>query len=95
MPVIGKKVLVGCLYRSPSSLLSNNDNFLKLINQANDIAGKNRLLMLGDFNVPNIDWVNYTTKTGARRIERDFLGAVTDNIMYQHVKENTRIRGPH
>ena len=93
-PESGKNVLVGCIYRSPSSLITNNDNFLKLINHANDVAGNNRLLILGDFNVPNIDWQNYSTKPGARKIEKDFLETVTGNSMYQHVKENTRIRGP-
>ena len=79
----GKKVLVGCIYRSPSSLIANNDKLLSLINQANDIAGNSRLLILGDFNVPNVDWINKTTIPGARKIERDFLRTITDNLMYQ------------
>ena len=29
---------------------------LKKIDQAYEIAGDNRLLLLGDFNVPGIDW---------------------------------------
>ena len=29
----------------------------------------------------------------AIKIEKDLLGKITDNLMYQHVKENTRIRG--
>ena len=44
--------------------------------------------------MPNIDWQNYSIKPGARKIEKDFLEAVSGNSMYQHVKENTRIRGP-
>ena len=93
-PDKGKKILVGCVYRSPSSLITNNDNLLRLINQANDIAGNSRMLILGDFNVPKIDWVNKATMPGARKIERDFLGTITDNLLYQHVRENTRTRGP-
>ena len=93
-PTKGKKVLVGCIYRSPSSSTVNNDKLLKLIKQANDIAGGSRLLLLGDFNVPNIDWENRVPEPRARKIEKDFFETITDNLMYQHVKENTRIRGP-
>ena len=55
-PNKGKKVLVGCIYRSTSSSTVNNDKLLKLIGHANDIAGGSRLMLLGDFNVPYIDW---------------------------------------
>ena len=71
-PTNGKKVLIGCIYRSPSSLTVNNDKLLKLINQANDIAGGSRLLILGDFNVPYIDWENRFPEPRARKVEKDF-----------------------
>ena len=71
----------------------NNDKLLKLIDQANEIAGNSRLLILGDFNIPKIDWISNTSMPTAKRIEKDLLGKITDNLMYQHVKENTRIRG--
>ena len=54
-PTSGKKILVGCIYRSTSSLGVNNDKLKDLIKQANEVAGRNRLLIMGDFNVPNID----------------------------------------
>ena len=93
-PNKGKKVLVGCIYRSTSSSTINNDKLLKLIGHANDISGGSRLLLLGDFNVPYIDWVNRVPEPRARKIEKDFLESITDNLMYQHVMEHTRIRGP-
>ena len=63
---------------------------LKEIEQANEIAGDNRLLLLGDFNLPGIDWRDRDLKRGARRIERDMLDVVNDCFLYQHVKEDTR-----
>ena len=51
-------------------------------------------MLLGDFNVPYIDWVNRVPEPRARKIEKDFLESITDNLMYQHVMEHTRIRGP-
>ena len=65
-------------------------NLLKL---ANDIAGGNRLLILGDFNVPNIDWVSKSILPRARKLDRDFFETVSDNFLCQHVKEHTRFRG--
>jgi hypothetical protein len=49
-------LLVGLIYRSPSGSgeSENNANLLKLINEA---TGRkfSHLLMMGDFNLPNID----------------------------------------
>lgn len=72
-PVKGKKFLVGNVYRSPKSTEENNRQLLKLLELSNDIAGENRLLLMGDFNIPKVDWVNMDTLAGAARIEKDIL----------------------
>ena len=92
-PKQGKKVLVGCIYRSTSSSTVNDINMLLTINLASDMAGRNRLLLMGDFNVPKINWITKNTETGAKPIDRDFMDCVTDNILYQHVTTPTRFRG--
>ena len=88
----GKKILVGSVYRSTDSTKENDALLLKKIEQANEIAGDNRLLILGDFNVPKIDWKEKDLKRGARKIERDMLDVVNDCFLYQHVKVDTRFR---
>ena len=60
----GKKILVGSIYRSTESNPENNELLLKMVEHANDVAGDNRLLLLGDFNVPYIDWKEKDLKTG-------------------------------
>ena len=92
-PTRGKKILVGCIYRSTSSMGMNNDKLNDLLKQANDVAGGNRLLIMGDFNVPHVDWLNKITLPRARRLEKKFFGAVTDNLLCQHVIEPTRFMG--
>ena len=92
-PTRGKKILVGCIYRSTSSPEVNNNRLNELIRQANEVAGGNRLLIMGDFNVPNIDWINNITLPRARILERDFFDTVSDNFLHQHVKKPTRFRG--
>ena len=91
-PTRGKKILVGCIYRSTASTVTNNAKLYDLIRQANEVAGGNRLLLMGDFNVPYIDWVNVTTLPRARIFEKDFFEAISDNFLCQHVKEYTRFR---
>ena len=88
----GKKILVGSVYRSPNSTPVNNVKLLEKIEKANEIAGDNRLLILGDFNVPKIDWANKELLLGARRIETQVLDVANDCFLHQHVKEATRFR---
>ena len=86
----GKKILVGSVYRSPNSSPENDVKLLEKIEKANEIAGENRLLILGDFNVPKIDWENKELQLGARRIERQVLDVVNDCFLHQHVTKPTR-----
>ena len=88
----GKKTLVGSIYRSPNSTEENNKLLLDKILLANEIAGDNRVLILGDFNLPNIDWEEKELRRGARRIEEQMLDVVNDCFLFQHVKEDTRFR---
>ena len=88
----GKKTLVGNIYRSTGSTEENNRLLLDKLLLANDIAGDNRLLLLGDFNLPNVDWEDRDLMRGAVKIEEDMLEVINDCFLYQHVKENTRFR---
>ena len=51
---------------------------MEKMEKANEIAGDNRLLILGDFNVPKIDWGNKDLLPGARRIETQFMDKIND-----------------
>ena len=88
----GKKILVGSVYRSTSSSAANNRKLLEKMLKANEVAGENRLLLLGDFNVPNIDWTDKMLKRGAEQFEAQFLDVTNDCFIYQHVREATRFR---
>ena len=88
----GKKTLVGSIYRSPNSTPVNDVKLLEKIEQACNVAGDNRLLILGDFNVPKIDWNSKDLVLGARRIENQVLDIVNDCFLHQHVKEPTRFK---
>ena len=88
-----KKILVGSVYRSPTSSRENNRLLLQQLDRANEIAGDNRILIMGDFNIPSIDWVNRDILTGAPKIDRDIYNKMQDCFLYQHVTKPTRFRG--
>ena len=44
----GKKILVGSVYRSTSSTQNNDKLLLDMLDKASEVAGDNRLLVLGD-----------------------------------------------
>ena len=50
-------LLVGCIYRSPNSSETNNINLLKLLREVSENRYSHKLIM-GDFNFPEIDWLN-------------------------------------
>ena len=88
----GKKILVGSIYKSTSSTQDNNKALLELLKKADDIAGDNRVLIMGDFNVPNIDWDDKNLKAGAKPFESLMLDCIDDCYLNQHVRDPTRLR---
>ena len=50
------------------------------------------LLIMGDFNNREINWVANSTDMEENHISSLFLECVWDSCLFQHVKEPTRIR---
>lgn len=86
----GNKLLVGCVYRSPSSSEENNRKLYDLITEAGE-RKYSHLVIMGDFNFKNIDW-NANATDYKNKNEYKFVETVRDNYLFQHVKEPTRIR---
>ena len=79
------KLLVGCIYRSDNGTEENNNNLRSLIREA---ASKtySHILLMGDFNYPNIDWNNWTTKSENTESQQfKFIECIQDNFLCQHV----------
>ena len=51
---------------------------------------KDNLMIVGDFNLPNINW---STKTAVGSFENKFLEKLDDHYLMQHVDEPARARG--
>ena len=85
-------LVITSVYRSPNADSTGNDNLLKLLHEINEYRAKHKLI-IGDFNLPNINWERCTTTTGSNSFEFGFIETVRDCFMTQHVKEVTRLKG--
>ena len=83
-------LIIGCVYRSPSSSFENNQELCDLLTKV--CARKfDHLLIVGDFNYKNIDWSTNRTN-GASDDCSNFLDCVEDLYLFQHVQSPTRFR---
>ena len=88
----GDTALIGCVYRSPNNSQEENTNLYNLIEVA--IKGRSHVLLVGDFNHPEIDWENETTPNNSDHKASIFMEKVVrDNFLFQHVKRPTHYRG--
>ena len=83
-----KRLLIGCLYRSPSSSPLNNNRLVDLFDNvaAEQIDYK---VLVGDFNCPDINWDLMSSSTSSQFL----LDSCSNNFFTQLV--NTPTRGNH
>ena len=79
-----------CLYRSPNSTSKNNKLLNQLILNTSLIGGK--LLILGDFNFPTINWDSLSTPHLSNHCASEFLAATQDAFLFQYVQSPTHTR---
>lgn len=84
----GMKVLVGCLYRSPSSDHTNTENMINLIKNVGD-KNFDYVCITGDFNWRNLNWDSWVS---TNETENEFFEALRDSYLVQLVKNPTRRR---
>ena len=85
-------LLLGGIYRSPSKDITTSTKdlcaLLKIVTDTNP----SHLIILGDFNYPEINW-NYTISRAAENHPSNmFLNSIQDSLLYQHVTQPTRHR---
>jgi len=59
------KLIVGVCYRSTASSAENNEELLKLLKQATVVPLGTQILIMGDFNYPDIDYLNVDDGLGS------------------------------
>ena len=56
----GNKLVVGVCYRSPASTYENDEALLSLFNSIANVVRNYNCLIMGDFNLPNIDFGSFS-----------------------------------
>lgn len=86
-----EKLLCGCIYRSPDKerTLETTNNICMIINEVCKSQTCN-LIICGDFNYPQIDWVNEFANE--QESAAHFINTIQDSYLYQHVFKPTRYR---
>ena len=87
-----ESLMLGLLYRSPTSSEANNNKLNKLIDEICE-NNPSRTLLIGDFNFPRIEWTSLTTSATGEGKEFHFIEKIRDKFLTQHVTEPTRCRG--
>jgi hypothetical protein len=80
------------IYRSPNSTVENDLLLIDMINWLNKMF-PSTLLVMGDFNLPGINWTTWTAKGSTNSYENNFLSCLRDNLFLQYVHCPTRARG--
>ena len=84
--ILGKeKIFLSCCYRRPNYSVTN-----ELIEVFKKICFKNNSIIIGDFNLPSLDWSEYSDVTKIPTNYLDFYNTAISNGLYQLVKHPTR-----
>ena len=81
----GHNLLIGVCYRSPTVTVTGPDNDQRLLDTLTEVYNR-PLLLMGDFNYPDIDW---STSTGSSAASQRFVDGVEDGFLMQHVLDGT------
>ncbi len=84
-------VLIISTYRSLNGCAAENENLMELFREINNEQVGHKVI-LGDFNMPRIDWLQHTTTRRRNSLEYRFIETVRDCFLTQHSKEVTRYR---
>jgi hypothetical protein len=87
------RLLIGCIYRSPNSDMINNAKLVSCLRKVCSEKKYTHLLLCGDFNIPEINWIDETTPANTTHLAFTFMECLRDCFLYQHVRQPTHFRG--
>ena len=87
-PSCKKKILMAVFYPPPSSDYLHLKEFTKFLDQASK-AKFDQLLIVGDFNLPNVDWATLTASIDCQMYTL-FTKAIKDHFLWQVIDFPTR-----
>ena len=96
---VTETIVLSLVYRSPGSTEEENSNLLKYVNILSKTfnSPNNKLILIGDFNLPTINWELECTvhehEDKGKHMDSRFLNCIQENFLFQTVDENTHHRG--
>jgi hypothetical protein len=87
-----KILIVGLCYRITSSDVNNNETLLNLLDAATVHGHKTSILIMGDFNYPDIDYSTDSVQAGDTASSTRFFQKTQELCLHQHVQQPTRVR---
>ena len=87
-----KELLIGIVYHSPSSSDENNNRLLTAIKSINNLIHFSQVLLIGDFNVPEINWEDSNYSGSESSLAAKLFDAINDAYLCQHVSGFSRHR---
>lgn len=82
-----RRVAVVCVYRSPAATVEEG---VQLREYLEELTTEERVLLMGDFNAPEVNWTTLTAPSGT--FGETLVRLLEDKGLIQHITENTRFR---
>jgi len=85
LPLNNTELLIGTCHRSPSSCAENSKKLLQLLEVAVTESRLSNIMIIGDFNYPDIDYAGYFVNAGPQSEQQIFFDKTQDLFLFQHV----------
>ena len=85
-------IIIGGIYRSPSSSKENNEQISKLLKEVTAVK-HDHLIIAGDFNLKQIDWSTLSVNGSSDSLQYQIFDTVNDLFLSETIKQPTRFRG--
>jgi hypothetical protein len=91
-PVNWMKFILGVFYRPPNS---DVDTLIELRNSLDRLEESCQLVLVGDFNLPDIDWsMDFPSPTSQAGFKEElFCDIIADQFLYENIDGPTHLRG--
>jgi len=87
----GDSLLVGVIYRSPNADTAQNDYLNAMMKEMVE-KRNSHLMIMGDFNYPDINWDTQTSDHPSDHPSQGFLSCYRNCFLYQNVTRPTHYR---
>ena len=86
------KLLVGCIYRSPNSQLTNDKRLFEDLQRVSEVSDYSHVMICGDFNFPDVNWIDDLVTESTNSLGFQFRECIRD-CFFTHMSKTTHAKG--